>query len=406
MRDIIIFKNEIFQKKVDTIEILTSSPRRKYNLSKILFDLIPTDNENLIFKDIRGNIETRLNKFNKGDSQGIIVAKVALDRILQHGMPKTKKKIISIIQNNKWILLPISLFPTAPGQGAIGIEVKKDRKNLIKLLDEVNCKKTYENVLQEKKIMARYGGGCQQKIGLSIWERHGKKIISMCGKTDDKITLNQFSILERNKKINKENKKQNIYPIKGIDKNIFDRKLIDNSRKIKGIKDSLIYLSRKNVIEKANNIHPSNIIWTSGVKCWKSMVKKGVWVNGTSESLGESEPLNIDNLLPSDTNYFKLSHSKASSDNFKLIPTYHLHLKRDVIKNIDIKNKDNFFWMSSFQFDEFLKIYPEILKKKHSCGFGNTFNHIEKIIPKTNKISQYLTYNTWLENNRNEKTNE
>jgi hypothetical protein len=60
--------------------------------------------------------------------------------------------------------------------------------------------------------------------------------------------------------------------------------------------------------------------------------------------------------------------------------------------------------MSSFQFDEFLRLYPEIIVKKHSCGLGNTFNHIVKIIPKNNKITPYLSYKIWLEKNLKEKT--
>ena len=403
MRDIIIFKKGILAREMGSLEILTSSPRRQYNLSKVLPGLIPLKVNKLSFKEIRGNIETRLKKFDEGNSHAIIIAKVALDRILQFGEFDIKKRIKGIIQKNKWLVLPISLFPTAPGQGAIGIEVKKNRNNLIKFLNKINFKKNYQNVLEEKKIMSQYGGGCQQKIGVSIWEKHGEQITSLSGKTEQGKILNQYSLLKHIKLDAKELKDKNLYPIKGTNENIFERQLIDNTKKIKGIKKSLIYLSRKNVLENSKNIHKSNIIWTSGISCWKTAVKKGIWVNGSSDSLGESEPLNISNLISSSTNHFKLSHSKASSLNFKLIPTYHLVLKKDVIKKIDIKNIDRFYWMSSFQFDEFLKFYPGIISKKHSCGLGNTFNHIAKIIPKNNKIIPYLSYKNWLKNNLKEK---
>ena len=404
MRDLIIFKKEVSFENIDYLEVLTSSPRRQYNLSKVLSDIIPVKTNKLLFKDIRGNIETRLEKFDKGHSHAIIIAKVALDRMLQFGKFDTKKRIKEIVQKNKWVLLPLSFFPTAPGQGAIGIEVKKNRKNLIRFLNKINFKNNYENILEEKKIMSQYGGGCQQKIGVSIWEKHGKKIISLSGKTDDEKILKKYSLLNHTIANDLKLKDQNIYPVKGIDENIFERKSIDNTKKIKGITRSLIYLSRKNVLENSKSIHKSNIIWTSGVSCWKYAVKQGVWVNGTSDSFGESEPLHISNLISPSTNYFKLSHSKASESNFKLIPTYHLHLKQDIIKNLDIKSKDSFYWMSSFQFDEFLRLYPEIIVKKHSCGLGNTFNHIVKIIPKNNKITPYLSYKIWLEKNLKEKT--
>ena len=64
------------------INILTSSPRRVYNLSQGFKELVPTQIDELEFSLVRGNIPTRLNKLFRGDGQALVVAKAALDRLM------------------------------------------------------------------------------------------------------------------------------------------------------------------------------------------------------------------------------------------------------------------------------------------------------------------------------------
>ena len=403
MRDLLIFKKSSFHSDNKNIEILTSSPRRKYNLTKVLPDLMPTHNKKILFSGVRGNIETRLKKFENGNSHGIILAKVAIDRLLEFGNKDTVELIKKVLGKNKWFVLPLSIFPTAAGQGAIGIEIKKNRKNLLKFLSKINSLEDYTNVLEEKKILSKYGGGCQQEIGVSVWNKHKKTIISLKGVTEEREILSQFSLKEKSITKHSENiTMENLYPFPTSNKKIFKRELVENSEKIKLIKDSIIYLSRKNVLENSGKIHESNIIWTSGLECWKSAIKKGLWVNGTSDSFGEEDALYLNNFLPEKIKFFKLSHSKALSKKFQLIPTYRLKINSNIFDSVDISNKTHFFWMSPLQFDEFLKKFPEIINKNHSCGFGNTFKHINQILPKKNKIVPYLSYTDWLENNSKE----
>ena len=96
MRDIMIMKKETaLSKKRNILKVLTSSPRRKHNLNKVLPGLFPVKYSSLIFEEVRGNIETRLNKFIDGDGDIILIAKVALDRIIKYGDEKISRKVIS-----------------------------------------------------------------------------------------------------------------------------------------------------------------------------------------------------------------------------------------------------------------------------------------------------------------------
>jgi hydroxymethylbilane synthase len=63
--------------------ILTSSPRRAYNLDSFLREALPAKINQLNFVNVRGNVPTRVRKLLQSDVDGLIVAKAALDRLLE-----------------------------------------------------------------------------------------------------------------------------------------------------------------------------------------------------------------------------------------------------------------------------------------------------------------------------------
>ena len=146
MRDIIFFKRKNIKKikKYKKLTLLTSSPRREYNLSSFLKNALPFETTKINFENIRGNIPTRLNKYFDGDSDGIVIAKSAIDRLLANGDNNLSIEIREVIDNSVWLIPPLSENPCAPAQGAIAIEVKDNRKDIINLVEAVNDPKTYE----------------------------------------------------------------------------------------------------------------------------------------------------------------------------------------------------------------------------------------------------------------------
>ena len=80
MRDMLFLKKGSTQKK-DLI-VLSSSPRREKNLSNFLPIALPFQAE-ISFKDVRGNIHTRLKKLIEGEEDALVVAKAAIDRFIR-----------------------------------------------------------------------------------------------------------------------------------------------------------------------------------------------------------------------------------------------------------------------------------------------------------------------------------
>lgn len=105
----------------------------------------------LVIKDLRGNVGTRLKKLDNGDYDAIILACAGLLRL---GLGD---RIRSSIE-------PEESLP-AVGQGAVGIECRIDDTRIHALLDTLNHPETASRVLCERAMNNRLEGGCQVPIG-------------------------------------------------------------------------------------------------------------------------------------------------------------------------------------------------------------------------------------------------
>ena len=83
-RDLLFIKKNSLQKinQTSSISIFSSSPRRQYNLESFVKNYLPFQIKNITFENIRGNILTRFKKFLDGNVDGFVVAKAAVDRLL------------------------------------------------------------------------------------------------------------------------------------------------------------------------------------------------------------------------------------------------------------------------------------------------------------------------------------
>ena len=391
-RDVLIFKKSSFKNK--KLEIFTSSPRRQENLSKFLKKALPFEIDSLSFSDIRGNILTRVQKLKDSNADGLVIAKAALDRLL-FSSEKGFSELDSFKEDLNtflWMVIPCSQNPCAPGQGALAVEAKSGNKKVFELLNEINDLDVFKDVEDERNKLKKYGGGCHQKIGVSIENHPLGKITTEKGLTPDNELIDKRSFIPFKKEFSRlENPMKDFYPKLKKDFKLFSRsKTNDGINEIKTIKNSGLYISRASSIEKGTEIDLSNVIWTSGIENWFKLAKKGIWVNGTSDSLGE-EQSKPESFLKK-VKWFLVSHIDSQSKDKKLIATYKLVPEKDIE---DLSNYSHFYWMSISSFQEALKRFPSIEKAEHSCGLGKTFDELNKLYP--NKIKPFLNYEDWLE---------
>ncbi|WP_112992425.1 hydroxymethylbilane synthase [Herminiimonas fonticola] len=101
----------------------------------------------LVIRPLRGNLDTRLGKLDKGEYAAIILAAAGLKRL---GLP----------QRIRAFLDPEQSLP-APGQGAMGIEIHSDRADLQEWLAPLNHLPTAQAVTAERTVSRNFGGSCQ-----------------------------------------------------------------------------------------------------------------------------------------------------------------------------------------------------------------------------------------------------
>ena len=106
----------------------------------------------LKIKWIRGNIDTRLNKLETEDYDAIILAAAGLKR-----MGWSDDVVTTYL--DKDTLLP------AIGQGALGIECRRNDIELLELLQKVHNNEVANCVTAERTFLAAMDGSCQVPIG-------------------------------------------------------------------------------------------------------------------------------------------------------------------------------------------------------------------------------------------------
>jgi hydroxymethylbilane synthase len=107
----------------------------------------------LQFKDVRGNLNTRMSKLYAGEYDALILAVAGLQRV---GMGDRVHQI-----------LPKEISLHAVGQGALGIECRGDDAELLSLLKAIEHPETRDRCLAERSFLRELEGGCQVPIGVN-----------------------------------------------------------------------------------------------------------------------------------------------------------------------------------------------------------------------------------------------
>ena len=107
----------------------------------------------LIVKDLRGNVNTRLRKLQEGQYDAIILAYIGLKRLnLIESVPYTQKL--------KFMIPPM-------GQAALGIEIVKSNSLAKEVAEALNDKNTYLCTKLERDFIAKIGAGCSAPVAVN-----------------------------------------------------------------------------------------------------------------------------------------------------------------------------------------------------------------------------------------------
>lgn len=125
----------------------TGSPRRVAQLK--------AQRPDLDIVDLRGNVDTRLGKVAAGELDAVVLAAAGLSRL---------GRLEAVTD-----FFPLSTMPTAPGQGALALEVRageeKGRGLVARALSAVDHVTTHASVIAERDVLAGLEAGCAAPIG-------------------------------------------------------------------------------------------------------------------------------------------------------------------------------------------------------------------------------------------------
>ncbi len=118
----------------------------------------------LVFKDVRGNVITRLEKLDAGQYDCLILAAAGLTRL---GFGQRIHQLI-----------PSEISLHAVGQGALGIECVEGNEDVLQVIKNLEHIETAQRCLAERAFLRELEGGCQVPIGVHSQINNGNLVLT------------------------------------------------------------------------------------------------------------------------------------------------------------------------------------------------------------------------------------
>jgi hydroxymethylbilane synthase len=151
----------------------TSSTRRKAQLLR--------HDPDVTIKELRGNVDTRLRKLNAGEYDAIMLAEAGLTRL---GLRIPGERF------------PAEKFVPSPNQGTIAVVSRAD-PSLMEVLSALDHPQTRTDVMYERAVMEKLGGGCFTPLGIYCRAGHLiAEVLSLDGQQTERIEVDVTSIEE------------------------------------------------------------------------------------------------------------------------------------------------------------------------------------------------------------------
>ncbi len=372
--------------------IVGSSSPRRIAQSKYLKEFIPgLSKSEIINKNLRGNIDTRLKKLIDGEHDGIILAAAGIQRVtyLQEGQRALKE----LSKDLEFSLLPLSFHTPAASQGALIVECLEQNKSVLRILKELNDPITHDEIISEKKIFNENGGSCYLPLG--IYRKNHTVMIS--GKTLEKVEKrDSFSLNTHLKKING---KIFVGLKRKISDDILNDQLIEKNKlnHLSGDSENS-YLASSNSIEQFKKYNHQGLIFGAGAHSMMTLARENYWCHGIANLEGEKSIIALKDSTS--FNYFhdfkkpwkSFTHQDSKSLFDEVISSY----ERKILETDDnfkksLKECNIFYWTSYFQYETYLKNYDFLESNDivHCTGYGKTHEEFKQRNIPHHPISSY-----------------
>lgn len=381
--DVVMFRPDIRERLAsgEALRIGSSSLRRHINIGDALPALLPgaAADIRIEFTKLRGPVHQRLKRIAADADErldGVVLALAGLNRLCQDA--DGRRAIQHELREARRMVLPLSLCPVAPGQGALAIECRQQdpqtREWLAALHDPVTAQlsELEQALLEELPATDTSGYGAtaipHPELGFVAHLRgrdalDAEQTVEECfseialtepqpGSAWDSAGWSQHNVIER----------------------------LDTEPPTSGA----VFVAHWRALDK---IMPQPVDdptlrhWTSGVMSWRKLAERGIWVEGCTDNLGYrylQELLTSPALdLPPFSAWTALTHADAvgswdDSGVGQCIGTYTSRVEPTDELRRQLAAHRHFYWSSPQQFEKLREWLP--VDAQHACGAGKTLH--------------------------------
>lgn len=369
------------------LRVLSCSARRRVNLAPFLRWALPGVVAAVSFVPVRGDIERRLRTLLAGEADALVIAKAALDRLLDAPLPQfapVRARIRGLLDRCRLMVTPLGINPAAPGQGALAIEIRRDRTDLRARLTEVNDPQSFELVQRERRRLAELGDD-ETPIGVSAVALPFGRVEYERGEHGGHGVWRET--LHRSEAPLPRADRARLWRGDAPGADPFVRERLSVARPSPPC-DTALLVARADALPEHWHPDDGQLVWTAGLATWRRLAARGVWVAGCDESLGETAAQAARLLFPQVTLWLKLTHLEGHDPpRGSALGTYALRPAREPMA---VDGYSHFYWHSGSQLRAYLQRWPGLAKAWHGCGPGNSWTQASALLP-TDRLRRFLS---------------
>lgn len=308
--DVVIFAADVGERLAggQPLRVGSSSPRRASFVPGFLDQALPDTSPRapgaapplasgrVQLVELRGNVDSRLRRLHepRGSARqldGVVLAFAGLARLWAD--QEARAQLQALLSGLPRLILPLSVCPPAPAQGALAIECRRDDERTAELLAALDDAATREAVSRERAMLDARGGGCQQRfgavyvqlpqLGALCYSRSAEEQAGVLQVHEPRLDWTPCEPL----------------PAAGDDVHPWDGSRVPPAAGIpseSGIALAAerlqtaraIFIAHRRALPEASGLRvpASAHVWAPGLTTWFALARAGVWVEGCAEGLG------------------------------------------------------------------------------------------------------------------------
>jgi hydroxymethylbilane synthase len=378
--DVILFRADIAQRIRDgaNLKIGTSSVRRRVNIGDCLRWALPAGSGEVVFHELRGAVEKRLERIagSAGNERldGVVLALAGLERLWQN--PEGRAAISSLLDQARWMVLPLGECPAAPAQAALALECRATDTDCINILRSIHHPRSEDLVQLEQRMALNLNNPdtCGTtaidvpELGYVVRSRYrsgtGPKSVSCQTAVEhqpDKPLLARAWFADH-----------------------WRRHIRLSRLTAKPEAKGPLFVAHADALAVCSDYTPApdSRVWTSGVASWKRLAAQGIWVEGCAENFGFAAIRTLLSTgvlqLPALQHWTALTHADAldswqKSGVGEVVATYAIDSSAATDKVAsELAGCTHFYWSSARQYLQLRKHVPD--NAHHACGPGKTLH--------------------------------